>query len=377
MICICPICKSDNAEIIADYSALPRVTSDCKPWPAGGTLALCGNCGMTWKIADSRFEEEAAKIYAQYDIYALSQGMEQKVYAEDGSAVPRSRRLVDFILAHGKPGKTGKLIDIGCGNGEALGTFSRSLPGWELHGSELSDKHVDKLRRIPNFKKLHNGPLSEINEQFDIVSMIHVLEHIPDVDGFLRDVTRLLKPGGHLLIEVPNVVTSPFDLLIADHLSHYSPEHLAAQARRAGLHVVMLRDDVCPKEITLLTTLGSDPTAGTAKRDPGQVRRHIAWLSHTLEAARAAVADGRQIGIFGTSIAGMWLYGALSKNVAFFVDEDASRIGGQYEGRPILAPSGIAEGATVFIPLVRQTARNISERLSGSRNINWVIPPEV
>ncbi len=362
----CVTCTTRSLEVQADYAALPRVTSDCRPWPAGGTLAVCGSCGTIQKLPDETWFEEIGRIYGTYEIYELSDGAEQAIFTADGTATPRSRALVDHVLSRtGAAQASGRLIDIGCGNGAALGRFGAALPGWALYGHELSDRNAAAMRAIPGFRELFTCPIEEIPGRFDLVSMIHSLEHFPVPKDALSTAARLMDDEAWLLVEVPDAETSPFDLLVADHRTHFTRATLGRLARAAGIETVELVNTVLPKELTLLGQRGT-PAAGEPT-DPADghavARRTLAWLTGILETARAA-AVCRPFGIFGSSIAGMWLYGDLADRVDFFVDEDATRIGRTIEERPILAPKDIPESATVFLPLAPQVCENVISRLS-------------
>jgi SAM-dependent methyltransferase len=358
----CKICGTGRLETIAGFAELPRVTSDCKPWPAGGALTCCDACGAVQKIADGKWFDEIDQIYRAYQIYSLSDGAEQVIFS-GGVAAPRSRTLVDFIAKTAKHGETGKLIDIGCGNGSALRNLSSALPGWSLYGSELSDSARSSLQRLPNFVELFTKPVSQIAERFDLVTMIHSLEHMPDPLACLHEALGLLRDDGTLFVEIPNAVTSLFDLLVADHLVHFSPAHLGYLANRAGFSVSILRDDVLPKEITLLAGRGD---ASPQRPDPRTTRKHVeanvAWLANVIRDASDAARDANKFGIFGTSISAMWLYGAMREQVAFFVDEDVTRVGHAVDGRPVLSPAETPAGSTVFVPLIPGVAREVVRR---------------
>lgn len=372
----CRVCSTTALEPVLGYAQLPRVTSDCKPWPAGGTMTVCGVCGAAQKLPDEAWFGEIDRIYNAYQIYKLSSGSEQVIFDAFGGSAPRSHALIDFVVTNANPGAEGALIDIGCGNGAALANFSRALPGWTMSGTELSDAPLDTLRSLPNFGAFYRNEPSNIRERFDIVTMIHALEHMPDPKRTLEEAAGLLNPGGQVFVEVPNVETSPFDLLIADHMMHFSPAHLGYLAQRAGLKVSELRDDILPKEITLLAGLGDgEAVRPMPERNAAIVARHVAWLTRLLEAARQTAARAGSFGIFGTSISGMWLYGALGKDVAFFVDEDRSRVGNTYDDKPILAPADMPEGASVFLPLHPDAAASIPARLDGVGRGRFVEPP--
>src|SRR5262249_16319991 len=208
--------------------------------------------GAIQKLPDAKWFGEIEQIYRDYQIYELSGGSEQVIFSEAGVAAPRSKALIDFIAANAGADRAGKLIDIGCGNGSQLKGLSAALPSWRLYGSELSDSVRTSLQTIPNFVELYTRPTRDIQERFDVVTMFHALEHMPDPLGALRDAAGLLNADGRLFVEIPNAAISPFDLLVADHLLHFSPDHLGYLASRAGLSISILRDDLVPKEITLL-----------------------------------------------------------------------------------------------------------------------------
>src|SRR5690349_12655478 len=175
----CQVCSADALESLDEYRSLPRVTSDAKPWPSGGKLSVCHGCGAIQKLPDEKWRDEAMQIYRNYEMYHLSGGSEQLVFADSGAALPRSQQLVDFVMQRLNPARNGKVIDIGCGNGEALANFADVVPEWKLYGSELTDRARPALRRLKSFVNLYTVPPHEIDERFTLVTMIHSLEHMP------------------------------------------------------------------------------------------------------------------------------------------------------------------------------------------------------
>ncbi len=372
----CAVCGEGPLQEIAGFDRLARVTSDCKPWPAGGKLHCCAQCGAVQKPADDRWHAEIRQIYGAYDIYHLSSGSEQVIFANGSDAAPRSHALVDYVVkAAGLPAR-GRLIDVGCGNGAALANFSRALPDWRLYGSELSDKALPRLRQLPNFETLFTTDVGDIPGQFDVVSMINSLEHMPQPYETLTAAARRLTAAGTLFIEVPDLESSPFDLAVADHRMHFTQATLGHLAARAGMSALTLTNQVLPKELTFL---GRQARPDGRQRPAPQAGRTLVeatvrWLVAVQRAAEQAAA-APNFGIFGTSIAGMWLYGPLRARVGFFVDEDATRIGRSFEGRPILSPAQVPAGSTVFVALAPAIARKVVVRLAG-QPARFVAPPE-
>src|SRR5450759_3659833 len=109
----CQVCPADSLDGFEDFPARPRVTSASKPWAAGGQLSVCTTCGAIQKLPNDKWKTEAAQIYKNYEMYHLSQGAEQLVFADVGEVKPRSQRLVEYVIGRSCLPASGKLIDIG------------------------------------------------------------------------------------------------------------------------------------------------------------------------------------------------------------------------------------------------------------------------
>lgn len=377
--CLCHICGGSLLPIDG-FSVLAQVTSDCRPWRTGGTLASCKSCGTVQKPVTPEWLAEADAIYAEYAIYSQSGGVEQATFTSDnGAAVARSKLIVQWLDETGSLPKEGAVLDIGCGNGAFLRAFAERHPEWRLNGLELSDKNRSVIESIPGVERLFVGAIEQVEERFDLIVLIHALEHIPDPSRYLATLRGRLKPGGLLLIEVPDLATSPFDILIADHTTHFTRGVLADVVADAGYALAALDCGYVAKELSVLARNVSEasPDAKTnAVSTPSQSDRqfaasHIAWLRTML--AQAEQVEGA-LGIFGTSIAATWLAASLDGRVRFFVDEDPHRVGRQHMDLPIYAPGMSPDRVPVMIPLRADIAHQIALR-HADLAVQYILPP--
>ena len=94
----------------------------------------------------------------------------------------------------------GKLLDLGAGTGDFLVVAKND--GWETTGIEPSTKaKLIAINKGVNFA----DNLSDLkSHSFDVITMWHVLEHVPNLDEYISELKRLLKPSGTILIAVPN-----------------------------------------------------------------------------------------------------------------------------------------------------------------------------
>lgn len=367
----CQVCGALALRNVEGYADLPRVTSDCRPWPLGGTLVVCNECGGVQKLPSPEWLEEAKKIYGDYALWAIAGGEEQPIFLKSGAVQPKSTLLVEFLMKEAALPERGVLLDIGCGTGAAISNFTKSFPDWELNGAELTERALPFLKEIPRFNRLFTCALAAIEEKFDLVLMIHSLEHFPNPGEVLSVVRDMTKKGGLVFVQIPNVADNPFDIVIADHLTHLAPQNLSLLAQRAGLDLVCLRSDVIPKEVTMIARHAMSKMGTSYLCEADQLHTYtdqsIAWLKALLSEARECAdkskREGVPFGIFGTSISGIWLYSALRGSVDLFVDEDVQRQGAKWDGLVIHAPDSVPHNALVYVPLVPEVARKVAARL--------------
>jgi len=147
------------------------------------------------------------------------------------------RRLRVIRLTLGRDCRP-SLLDVGCGDG----TFLRAAQqkGWQVSGTELRDAGPIPSRAIRVWSSL-----SDIEDRFDCVTAWHVLEHLPDPQESAREIRRLLKPGGALLLSVPDGggwqsrCSGPFwfHLDVPRHLFHFDLPSLRLLLENAGFEV--------------------------------------------------------------------------------------------------------------------------------------------
>ena len=162
----------------------------------------------------------------------------------DGRAVLASR----LLRSAGTTG-SGRVLDIGCGSGQFLARVARM--GHECHGTELSAESGARAARIPGLT-LHFGELTPGSFPpgfFDLISIWHVLEHLPDPDSVLRLCHGWLREGGVLLLAVPNIDSwqarlfagSWFHLDPPRHLCHFNGRSLTAALSSSGFRIERMR----------------------------------------------------------------------------------------------------------------------------------------
>lgn len=145
-----------------------------------------------------------------------------------------------------KPGS--RVLDVGCGRGVMLRGILDL--GHHAHGVEISAaaaEGVDPRAQVRIAPRLEDARYED--SSFDAVILWHVLEHLPRPDETLQEISRILKPGGRLVIAVPNSRSFQaswagagwFHLDLPRHLFHFSDRTLSRLVNRQGFRVTSLQ----------------------------------------------------------------------------------------------------------------------------------------
>jgi 2-polyprenyl-3-methyl-5-hydroxy-6-metoxy-1,4-benzoquinol methylase len=137
-----------------------------------------------------------------------------------------------------------RILDLGCGRGVILGALAEQ--GFEVHGLEISAEAARGADPRAEIRIAENLTDAEYRTaSFDQVIIWHVLEHINDPVGTLREVHRILKPGGRLIVAVPNFSSLQarctgaawFHLDLPRHVYHFPLPALRQLLTLTGFHV--------------------------------------------------------------------------------------------------------------------------------------------
>jgi SAM-dependent methyltransferase len=166
------------------------------------------------------------------------------VAASDGVEFGNLEANLRFLDESGLVHPDARVLEIGSGRGTLLNTLrSRGIAAVGIETS--AERVLDAAKRFPNLPltETHGTALPFADDSLDIVLSFDVFEHICDSDAHLREVRRVLKPGGWYLLQTPNKWTNTVFETIrwksltrwrADHCALHSAAELEARLRRHG-----------------------------------------------------------------------------------------------------------------------------------------------
>jgi 2-polyprenyl-3-methyl-5-hydroxy-6-metoxy-1,4-benzoquinol methylase len=178
----------------------------------------------------------------------------------------------------------GRLVEIGSSFGYTLDAFRKH--NWSVLGIEpdrWSGKYASEKMQIETIKSTLEA--AKLPDEFaDVVVMLHVIEHVPDPVGTLREIWRILKPGGHLILETPRYDTAMYWLLgrrerslsCDGHIFFFTRETLRKAYTAAGFQLDRL--DYTGRSLTLdrvVYNIGVISKNPTLQRVSASVSRHL------------------------------------------------------------------------------------------------------
>lgn len=213
----------------------------------GLDIVRCERCGHVF-VNPCPTAEELEAFYQQYFPPESS-----SLWAEQMSGVFR-REGVEWLRRRGV--RPGRVLDVGCGYGFFLWELRRR--GWEAEGVEPAREPARYGREVLGLR-VHTGTLQEVDlpeGAYDLVTLWYVLEHLAEPLEVLRRGSALLRPGGLLIVRVPNGNVR-IDRMLARlgpraerfflinpprHLNDFTPASLGFAFERAGLRVLEVRN---------------------------------------------------------------------------------------------------------------------------------------
>ncbi|MGH7361217.1 MAG: class I SAM-dependent methyltransferase [Candidatus Methylomirabilales bacterium] len=258
----CPLCGGQA------FSRLTLQRDLALGVPGEFPLTRCDGCGLLYQNPRVRADQLSRAYPAEYAAHTRDPEL-SRTLRHMGAAVRwvLSRRLgyrhlttaelrwtdrLRGILSRGRILKAfppwigqGRLLDVGCGSGKFLRQMG--AVGWRLTGIEVDAEAAARAREVtPNVfvGDPTEAPFPE--GSFDLITAFHVIEHLPDPLGALRNLVRWLAPGGLLIVEVPNAAGWGARLFgrywsgldFPRHLVHFTPATMTLMVEKAGGRVL-------------------------------------------------------------------------------------------------------------------------------------------
>jgi 2-polyprenyl-3-methyl-5-hydroxy-6-metoxy-1,4-benzoquinol methylase len=249
--------QSDGHESATRCAEAPRATKagmeavDCpycqanwpRPWGVenGFSAVKCGGCGLVY--VNPRPSSSAISEATRLGQHTIGTGQLDVAYTRSARKIRRyARRVEAMYRAEIFSGRPIRWMDIGAGFGELVEALRTILPpGSEIVGIEPMERKVASAQS--RGLAISDTALDAVTGDYDVVSIVNILSHLPDPDAFIARVSRLVRPGGSLYLvtgnggDLDSRAEYPDRLDLPDHLLFTGERHIAGFLERHGLTV--------------------------------------------------------------------------------------------------------------------------------------------
>jgi SAM-dependent methyltransferase len=201
-------------------------------------VRVAGRGAWTHGLTPKPWRSTTAETYARAEEEGSEVGKRLDAYA--------ARLAEEHSLGTGGERRTA--LDVGCGDGRFLAALQKR--GWQITGTETDPAAADLARKRDRRDHIrHALPPDEAGPTYDLVSLLHVLEHVSDPRETLHAVRERLRVGGKLLLVLPNADsaeaglfgTSWYHLDLPRHFWAFSPKSLVRLVETCGFEIVGVR----------------------------------------------------------------------------------------------------------------------------------------
>jgi 2-polyprenyl-3-methyl-5-hydroxy-6-metoxy-1,4-benzoquinol methylase len=359
---ICELCQSDALEPV--YAPERSLRGLC--------VHLCRHCGLVQSLPRvDRVECRTASVSGGADWGNVRYGKGFRT----AIALDALRRYVDETLPF-------SLLDVGSNRGSFVRALGDAMRGAEISAVEPDERVAQSCQGLAELIVARIEDCALETGRFDVVHSCHTLEHLAHPARALADHWRVLKDGGLLILDVPNIAMLGADDIVEEwfidkHLYHFSMRTLTRMVEAAGFEILEAPDEADRANLFIVARKAERRQA-TIERDGAEIRQACGLIARYAEArarnleALKTVAD--EIRVLAPQGVAMWGAGRIfdslvvhggfdPKMLRLLIDAHLKAHVGERYGCALCGPEALADADLgVIVVMSRSFAAEIGAR---------------
>lgn len=216
----CPVCSSTKTKfLLTAFHAHGKGALDKKKFD----YFKCKDCQSVF-LVNTKFTKKYYETYYNFDGY-YTQSVGFKKSLENFFDTYSQKKKQDLITSSIKKAKKIKILDVGAGEGKFLSSLDSNI--FKKYGIELDKKSYELCKK----KKLtvYNEDILKKDfkrEKFSVITLWHVIEHIPNPQKLLKKLATILEDDGIIVVATPNIASMGFKLAGAKWFHMDAPRHV-------------------------------------------------------------------------------------------------------------------------------------------------------
>ena len=340
----CNVCDSPLGSPLYEAPPGGSLTSLCERREGQVRVWRCASCGH---LRGEPLQDERSYYQSDYRIL-LDHDDEDQIYeVQEGRITYRTDHQVRTLLQRLPLHAGTRLLDYGCAKGSMPSRLLSMRPDLQVHLFDVSPMYREHWRRlVPEACQAVDHTPAEWAGRFDVVTSFFALEHITDPVDTVGKVAALLSDRGTFYGIVPDTFGNVADLVVIDHVNHFTRPSLHRLLHDAGFRHIVIEDQAHRGALLFQASRGGDatpaPGADTSAAPAERVAAHWLGMNQRIRQAEAAL-DGRPLAVYGSGFYGAYILATLrdASRVRCMLDASPFRQGRQLFGVPIVAPESL------------------------------------
>ena len=301
---------------------------------------VCENCAH---VQSPNLPDVKAFYDTEYKISLQSDDHDQLYETKSGVPIFRTAHQAGLVLDLELP-EGANILDFGAAKATTLRAVVEKRPDLVPHVFDVSN---DYREHWSEWVAEENQATYELPEdwrgRFQAITAHFVIEHVDEPVKILKKLAACLAPGGQLFFSVPDPLGNSGDLLVVDHLNHFTEASLRWALRESGMHVdgisqTSFRGAHCVRA-TRLPDGELKASEIEKSAELSEAKEKLQWWADVL----SRLEDGKNFAIYGAGFYGTLISSRLKARPICFLDRNPHLQGQTHVGRPVLSPEDCPE----------------------------------
>jgi SAM-dependent methyltransferase len=321
----------------------------------------------------------------EYFLYTEDEENDILYAVKDGEKIFRQQHQLNVLLEKINFNKPLRILDYGCAKGTVMKRLRQVYPQTQVYLFDVSQMYIPLWNKfLSEAYYATYQPKPEWSDYFDVVTSFFAFEHITDPKQEFLNVRKLLKDEGIFYCIVPNVHENPCDLIVADHLHHYSSASIKYLLAKTGFRLIEI-DTTSHFAAYIIIAQKANKDRLDCNINQDEVKqanisaRNTAsyWteLQNKIESYERQT-EGRATAIYGAGVYGNFIASVLKNksNLACFIDQNPIIQGKYIQEKQVLSPEQLPNNIQdVYVGLNPKIAKAAIQEIQEwkSKTINF------
>jgi ubiquinone/menaquinone biosynthesis C-methylase UbiE len=355
----CNLCNQPLTEKIYESTNAKSLTSLCTVYEGATQVYFCHQCGHVQSIEIDNIDEYYDH---DYDILVESEEEDQVYEVIDGKVVYRTEHQVETLLHKIPLVPNTKILDYGCAKSSTMRALVNKNPNLQVHLFDVSDRYIPFWKSFLSEQQWATYRMSPTwDGLFDVVTSFFSLEHMAHPQDALRQISRVLKTNGIFYGIVPHLFTNTADMIVVDHVNHFTNVSLRYLLENSGFEVLEIDETAhrgtlifTAKKIAMplvdeqLPSVTAISQVFTTTLNVAQFWQNIGTKIKDFE---QSVQKTERVVVYGAGFYGAFITSCLQhpEKIAYIVDQNSFLKGRKINGVEVISPIDLPQDIRVIL----------------------------